>query len=53
MPLQLLVLQALQLTPSAPVMSTREAMGYDGLWLLDKKATVFKGNGIAHRIAVE
>ena len=28
-------------------------MGYDGLWLLDKKATVFKGNGIAHRIAVE
>ena len=53
MPLQLLVLQALQLTPSAPVMSTQEAMGYDGLWLLDKKATVFKGNGIAHRIAVE
>ena len=53
MPLQLLVLQALQLTPSATVMSTQEAMGYDGLWLLDKKATVFKGNGIAHRIAVE
>ena len=28
MPLQLLVLQALQLNPSAPVMSTQEAMGY-------------------------
>ena len=51
MPLQLLVLQALQLTPSAPVMS-KYSRSY-GLWLHDKKATVFQGNRVAHRIAVE
>ena len=43
MPLQLLVLQALQLNPSAPVMSTQEAMGYG---YMTKKQLFSKETGL-------